>query len=55
VVRTLLSPSSYISGLLSDSDEDIIQKKEDVAKPQMLVSNVSDNLQVDIRIFAATL
>jgi hypothetical protein len=55
VLTVSLSSSSDISGLPSDSDEDIVQKQQDVAKSQRLVSIISGNLQVDIKIFAATL
>jgi hypothetical protein len=55
VLATLLSSSSDISGLPSDSDEDIVQKQHDVAKSQVLVSIISGILQVDIKIFASAL
>jgi hypothetical protein len=52
---TLFSSSNDISGLPSDSDEDVIQKQQDVPKPQKLVSIIAGNLQIDVKIFVATL
>jgi hypothetical protein len=51
VQQVLHSSSSDISVLLSDSDEEIIQKQQDVCKTQGTVSIISGYLQVDIRIF----
>jgi hypothetical protein len=55
VLAALLSSSSDISGLPSDSDEDIVQKQQVDAKSQRLGSIIYGNLQVDIKIFAAAL
>ena len=47
VADAFVFSSSDISGLLSDSDEDTIQKQEqNVAGPPRLVSVVSSNLQI---------
>jgi hypothetical protein len=54
VTQDFQSFSSNISGLLSDSDDEIIQMKQDVAKPQSSVSINFGNLQVYIRVFTAT-
>jgi hypothetical protein len=55
MLATLLSSSSSISGLPSDSDEDIVKKQQDVPKPQRLVSIIAGNLQINVEIFVRKL
>jgi hypothetical protein len=55
VLAALHSSSSDISGLPSDSSEDIIERQQDIVKSQRLVNITSGNLKVDIKIFATTL
>jgi hypothetical protein len=51
MLATLFSSSSDISGLPSDSDEDVIQKQQGVPKHQKLVSIIACNFQIDVKIF----